>query len=176
MATKSQSQAGCRGDHRQRHLINSQPYCQYEKCDYINHISVMSQERWCVVPGVSLPAPSLRGRSASLRTFPDDFRSRISKRLISRVFSTVKPVLSAVKSIFLPALKEAPQQTRELEPVIGRALIHGKSIREARNGGKRARKSRLPSPTPPSNGCPRLDGLQSGPAPAGPHRVVCAAP
>jgi hypothetical protein len=78
----------------------------------------MSQERWCVVPGVSLPAPSLRGRSASLRTFPEDFRSRISKRLISQVFSTVKPVLSAVKSIFLPALREAPQQTRELEPAL----------------------------------------------------------
>jgi hypothetical protein len=59
---------------------------------------------WC--PGVSLPAPSLRGPSASLRTFPEDFGSRISKHLISQVFSTVKPVLSSVKSIFLPAPRE----------------------------------------------------------------------
>jgi hypothetical protein len=64
------------------------------------------------MPGFSLPARSLRGRSASLRSFPDDGWTRVSKSLISRLLLAIGRAISGVESIFLPALREGPVRVR----------------------------------------------------------------
>jgi hypothetical protein len=55
---------------------------------------------------LSLPARSLRGRPASLRTFPDAAGYLLRKRLIWRVLLVIRPAISGVAPIFLPALRE----------------------------------------------------------------------
>jgi len=55
-----------------------------------------------------LPAPSLRGRLASLRTFSERVVGRIHKILISLVISPIVRPSFGVESIFLPAVREAP--------------------------------------------------------------------
>jgi hypothetical protein len=55
---------------------------------------------------VSLPARSLRGRPASLRTFPDGARGLLRKRLILRALLAMRRAISGVEPIFLPALRE----------------------------------------------------------------------
>jgi hypothetical protein len=54
----------------------------------------------------SLPARSLGGRPASLRTLPEGAGCRIPKGLISRALLASKAALSSVRWIFLPALRE----------------------------------------------------------------------
>jgi hypothetical protein len=55
----------------------------------------------------SLPARSLRGRPASLRTVPDGARGLLRKRLIWRALLVIRPAISGVEPIFLPALRES---------------------------------------------------------------------
>jgi len=56
--------------------------------------------------GHSLPASSLSGREASLRTLPEGAEGWRSKWLISRALLAVGTAISGVGSIFLPALRE----------------------------------------------------------------------
>jgi hypothetical protein len=55
---------------------------------------------------LSLPARSLRGRPASLRTVPDGAGGLLRKRLICHALLAKRPAISGVESIFLPALRE----------------------------------------------------------------------
>src|SRR3974390_2576397 len=54
-----------------------------------------------------VPARSLRGRSASLRTLPDGVGNLVPKRLISQVLSASRSAILVIESIFLPALRES---------------------------------------------------------------------
>ncbi len=54
----------------------------------------------------SLPARSLSGRPASLRTLPEGAGCRLPKGLISRALLAIKAAISGVRWIFLPALRE----------------------------------------------------------------------
>jgi hypothetical protein len=58
---------------------------------------------------LSLPARSLRGRPASLRTVPDGAGRLLRKRLIWRVLLMMRPPIEGVELIFLPALRERGQ-------------------------------------------------------------------
>jgi hypothetical protein len=55
---------------------------------------------------LSLPARSLRGRPASLRTVPDSAACLLRKRLIWRALLVMRPAVSGAEPIFLPALRE----------------------------------------------------------------------
>src|SRR5438046_7977534 len=70
------------------------------------------KKRRRAMPRLALPAPSLRGRPASLRTFPDGARWRLSKLLVWPALLAFGPVISSVRSIFVPALREAPASCR----------------------------------------------------------------
>ena len=63
---------------------------------------------------LSLPARSLRGRPASLRTVPDGTGCLLRKRLIWRALLVMRPAISAVEPIFLPALRERGRVGRRL--------------------------------------------------------------
>jgi hypothetical protein len=68
--------------------------------------------RRIMVPGsppCSLLARSLRGRSASLRTVADDATDLHRKWLIWRGLLVMRPTISGVRPIFLPALRERGQ-------------------------------------------------------------------
>jgi hypothetical protein len=67
-------------------------YCQYGKMRLYDtyHITNPAMRHAQAL----LPAPSLRGRSASLRTFPDGAGWRRPKRLISRSLLAVRPSIS----------------------------------------------------------------------------------
>src|SRR6516162_4753397 len=67
---------------------------------------IESQKRRCVMPRFSLPARSLRGRPASLRTFPEGVWSRLPKRLILLALLAIGRAILGTQSIFLPALRE----------------------------------------------------------------------
>ena len=58
------------------------------------------------------PARSLRGRSASLRLFPERTRYSICKALIYHAFLVVGRTISGNGSIFLPALRETVEPSR----------------------------------------------------------------
>ena len=58
------------------------------------------------------PARSLRGRSASLRLFPERTRYSICKALIYHAFLVVGRTISGNGSIFLPALRETLEPSR----------------------------------------------------------------
>jgi hypothetical protein len=62
-----------------------------------------------VMSRLSLPARSLRGRPASLRTVPDGAGGLLRKLLICRVLLVMRPAISGVEPIFLPALRERGQ-------------------------------------------------------------------
>ena len=113
----------------------------------VSRFDEKSQRRQCLMLGPSLPAPSLRGRPASLRTFPDNARGRIPKRLIYRELSAISPVFSVVQSIFLPALREAlrsaavpaaaergcvPDRTRTCDPQFRKLLLYPTELRGRR--------------------------------------------
>jgi hypothetical protein len=66
----------------------------------------VTEIRQRVMPKLSLPARSLRGQSASLRTVADRARFLLRKRLIWRALSVMRPAVSGVEPIFLPALRE----------------------------------------------------------------------
>jgi protein SCO1 len=55
---------------------------------------------------LSLPAPSLRGRPASLRTVADGAACLLCKQLIWHALLVIRPAISGVGRIFLPALRE----------------------------------------------------------------------
>jgi hypothetical protein len=59
-----------------------------------------------VMSRLSLPARSLRGRRASLRTVPDGTGCLLHKGLIWRALFVMRPAISGVETIFLPALRE----------------------------------------------------------------------
>jgi hypothetical protein len=67
--------------------------------------AIMNTQRR-VMSRFSLPARSLRGRPASLRTVPDGAEDLLRKRLIWRALLVIRPAISDVESIFLPALRE----------------------------------------------------------------------
>jgi hypothetical protein len=69
-------------------------------CENSNHI------RQGVMSRLSLPARSLRGRSASLRTVPDGAGGLLRKRLILLALLVMRPAISGVGAIFLPGLRE----------------------------------------------------------------------
>jgi hypothetical protein len=58
---------------------------------------------------LSLPARSLRGRPASLRTVADGIGRPLRKLLILHALLVIRPALSGVEPIFLPALRERGQ-------------------------------------------------------------------
>jgi hypothetical protein len=58
---------------------------------------------------LSLPARSLRGRPASLRTVPDGAGYLLRKRLIWLDSRVIRPAIWGVEPIFLPALRERGQ-------------------------------------------------------------------
>ena len=62
-----------------------------------------------VISRVSLPARSLRGRPASLRTVPDGAGCLLCKRLIWHTLLVMRPPISCVEPIFHPALRERGQ-------------------------------------------------------------------
>src|SRR6267142_2828556 len=78
-------------------------------------IDVISQRRRCVLPGLSLPAPSLSDRPASLRAFPDRSPTRFLKRLICMVLPVIARAVCGRRSNFLPELREALQRGLRLE-------------------------------------------------------------
>src|SRR6266403_2240523 len=78
-------------------------------------IDVISQRRRCVLPGLSLPAPSLSDRPASLRAFPDRSPTRFLKRLICMVLPVIARAVCGRRSNFLPELREALQRGRRLD-------------------------------------------------------------
>jgi hypothetical protein len=56
--------------------------------------------------GFCVPAPSLSGRSASLRVLPDRAAGRFLKHLIWRILLVIRRPVCGVESIFLPGLRE----------------------------------------------------------------------
>jgi hypothetical protein len=75
----------------------------------IVHYDAMMKTRRCVMSRLSLPARSLRGRPASLRTVPDGAGGLFRKRLICRALLVMRRAISGVEPIFLPALRERGQ-------------------------------------------------------------------
>jgi len=65
--------------------------------------------------GLSLPASSLSDQAASLRAVPDRSRTRLPKRLIRMVLSVIARAVCALRSNFLPELREALQRGRRVE-------------------------------------------------------------
>src|SRR3984893_17001890 len=78
-------------------------------------IDAISQRRRYVMPGLSLPAPSLSDRPASLRALPDRAPTRFPKRLICMVLSVIARAVCGLRSNFLPELREALQRGRRLD-------------------------------------------------------------
>src|SRR5258708_1233390 len=78
-------------------------------------IDAISQRRRCVMPGLSLPAPSLSGRPASLRALPERSPTWLSKRLICMVLPVIARAVCGVRSNFLPELREALPRGRGLD-------------------------------------------------------------
>src|ERR1700738_5032693 len=78
-------------------------------------IGVISQRRRCVMSGLSLPAPSLSARPASLRALPDRSPTRFPKRLICMVLPVIARVVCGLRSNFLPELREVLQRGRRLD-------------------------------------------------------------
>src|SRR5208282_2161490 len=76
------------------------------KChNEIPNDAILERQRW-VMLSRSLPVPSLRGRLASLRTFPDGAERRLTKQLIWLVLLGIRRAICGAPSIFLPALRE----------------------------------------------------------------------
>src|SRR6266446_2353372 len=69
----------------------------------------------CAMPGLSLPAPSLSDRPASLRALPDRSPIRFPKRLICMVLPVIARAVCGRRSNFLPELREALQRGRRLD-------------------------------------------------------------
>src|ERR1700724_4010447 len=78
-------------------------------------IDAISQRRRCVMSGLSLPAPSLSDRPASLRALPDRSPTRFPKGLICMVLPVIARAVCGLRSNFLPALREALQRGRRLD-------------------------------------------------------------
>src|SRR5437879_4578657 len=89
-------------------------YCQY-KMPIQHFIDAISRRRRCVMPGLSVPAPSLSGRPASLRALPDRSPTRFPKRLICMVLPVIARAVCGLRSNFLPELREALQPGRRVE-------------------------------------------------------------
>jgi hypothetical protein len=82
-----------------------------------------------VMSRLSLPARSLRGRPASLRTFADAAGCLLRKRLIWRALSVMRPAIPGVEPIFLPALREPGSELGPLaqgKPRYGLGLLVSK--------------------------------------------------
>jgi hypothetical protein len=62
-----------------------------------------------VMSRLSLPARSLRRRPASLRNVPDGAGCLVRKRLTWPVLLVMRPAISGIEPIFLPALRERGQ-------------------------------------------------------------------
>src|SRR5207244_5168106 len=75
----------------------------------------ISQRRRCVIPRLSLPAPSLSGRPASLRALPERSPTWLAKRLICMVLPVIARAVCGRRSNFLPELREALQRGRRVE-------------------------------------------------------------
>src|ERR1700730_4970360 len=78
-------------------------------------IDAISQRRRCVMPGLSLPAPSLSDRPASLRALPDRSPTRFPKRLICMVLPVIARAVRSLRSNFLPELREALERGRRVD-------------------------------------------------------------
>jgi hypothetical protein len=74
-------------------------------CDNSTYDAMM-KTRGRVMSRLSLPAGSLRGRPASLRTVPDCAGGPLRKQLIWRALLVMRSAISGVEPIFLPALRE----------------------------------------------------------------------
>jgi hypothetical protein len=74
------------------------------------------KQREAAFPGLFLPARSLRGRPASLRTVPDGAGVLLRKRLIWRALLVMRSAISGVGPIFLPALRELGGSVRSVGP------------------------------------------------------------
>src|SRR5438132_10575608 len=78
-------------------------------------IDVISQRRRCVLPGLSLPAPSLSDRPASLGARPDRSPTPFLKRLICMVLPVIARAVCGTRSNFLPELREELQREPRLD-------------------------------------------------------------
>jgi hypothetical protein len=95
------------GRRRNQRSYTTKPwYRQYRVIAIIAHYDAMLKIGDASGPRLSLPARSLRGRPASLRTVPDGARDLLRKWLIWCALLVVRRAISGVEPIFLPALRE----------------------------------------------------------------------
>src|SRR4029077_11044192 len=89
--------------------------------------------------------PSLRSQSASLSTFPEDFRCWNLKELIYRGLSDLARSLSATKWIFLPALREAALPAAGGAAIVYFALRRAPAAKDHDHEPRRHRHLRQPA-------------------------------
>src|SRR3984893_13094445 len=93
--------------------------------------------------GHSLPARSLRGQQASLRTFSDGARCRLAKQLIARMLLAIRRSISGVEPIFLPALREGRSKPAGLVDEVAQRLA-GEEAAAVGGGGRPAHRDIRP--------------------------------
>src|ERR1700736_389104 len=72
--------------------------------------------------GFCVPAPSLSGRSASLRVLPERAAGRFLKHSIWRILLVIRRPACGVKSIFLPGLREGRSKPAGLVDEVAQRL------------------------------------------------------
>src|SRR5437879_10038456 len=77
--------------------------------------------------GFCVPAPSLSGRSASLRVLPERAAGWFVKHLIWRILLVIKRPVCGVESIFLPALREGRSEPAGLVNEVAQRLAGEKA-------------------------------------------------
>src|ERR1700730_19379214 len=70
----------------------------------------------------SLPARSLRGQQASLRTFSDGARCRLANQLIACMLLAIRRSISGAEPIFLPAFREGRSEPTGLVDEVAQRL------------------------------------------------------
>jgi hypothetical protein len=83
----------------------------------------MMKARRRVMSRLPLPARSLRGRPASLRTVPDGAGGLLRKRLIWLALLVMRPAISEVEPIFLPTLRERGRKLFNRGPLMDPCLF-----------------------------------------------------
>src|SRR5438128_8439333 len=83
--------------------------------------------------GFCVPAPSLSGRSASLRVLPERVAGWFLKRLIWRILLVIERPVCGVGSIFLPALREGRSKPAGLVDQVAQRLAGEKAAAVVEN-------------------------------------------
>ena len=73
--------------------------------------------------GISVPVPSLSGRSASLRVLPERAAVWYLKHLIWRILLVIRRPVCGLEAIFLPALREGRSKPAGLVDQAAQRLI-----------------------------------------------------